>query len=124
MHAGSAEDARDLPCNTFTWCGERTCFEPDIHSHTLHDCRLKFSEAPIAPEVPPGSRRRAWRCTVPRPYPGCASGGTSLAWWWRVQADGDCDMLQQPPRRAGCACQGPREPAWLTELLSACQQRP
>ena len=45
---------QDLPCNTFTWCGEPAgCFEPDIHEHTFGDCWLKFTEAPAVPEVPP-----------------------------------------------------------------------
>ena len=45
---------QDLPCNTFTWCGEPAgCFEPDVHAHTFRDCWLKFTEAPAVPEVPP-----------------------------------------------------------------------
>lgn len=40
-----------LPCNTWTWCGEPKCFEPDAHSHSFGNCWLKFAEDPHAPEV-------------------------------------------------------------------------
>lgn len=40
-----------LPCNTWTWCGEKVCFEPDAHSHSFGNCWLKFAEDPEAPEV-------------------------------------------------------------------------
>ena len=42
---------RGLPCNTWTWCSEPVCFEPDAHKHSLGDCWLKFQELPEAPEV-------------------------------------------------------------------------
>ena len=45
---------QDLPCNAFSWCGDTAgCFEPDIHRHEYRDCWLKFTEAPLVPEVPP-----------------------------------------------------------------------
>lgn len=40
-----------LPCNTWTWCGEEECWEPDAHHHTRGDCWLKFTELPETPEV-------------------------------------------------------------------------
>jgi hypothetical protein len=40
-----------LPCNVWTWCSRKVCFEPDAHSHSFGDCWLKFSELPEAPEV-------------------------------------------------------------------------
>lgn len=44
---------QDLPCNAFSWCGDTAgCFEPDIHRHEYRDCWLKFTEAPLVPEVP------------------------------------------------------------------------
>ena len=40
-----------LPCNVWTWCSRKVCWEPDAHSHSFGDCWLKFSEAPESPEV-------------------------------------------------------------------------
>jgi hypothetical protein len=40
-----------LPCNSFTWCPEDICFEPDAHKHTKGDCWLKFTEGPAYPEL-------------------------------------------------------------------------
>lgn len=40
-----------LPCNTWTWCSQKKCFEPDAHSHSFGDCWLKFQELPEEPEV-------------------------------------------------------------------------
>ncbi|KAG1663396.1 hypothetical protein FOA52_011674 [Chlamydomonas sp. UWO 241] len=40
-----------LPCNTFTWCPDEICFEPDAHKHTKGDCWLKFTEGPASPEL-------------------------------------------------------------------------
>lgn len=40
-----------LPCNVWTWCSQKVCFEPDAHSHSFGDCWLKFTEDPHAPEV-------------------------------------------------------------------------
>ena len=40
-----------LPCNTWTWCSEQVCFEPDAHTHKFGNCWLKFAEDPEAPEV-------------------------------------------------------------------------
>lgn len=41
----------NLPCNTFTWCQDEICYEPDAHKHTKGDCWLKFTEGPAYPEV-------------------------------------------------------------------------
>ena len=49
-----------LPCNAFAWCGAEVCFEPDAHHHTLHDCWLKFTEAPAAPEINMRGRLPDW----------------------------------------------------------------
>ena len=43
----------NLPCNAFAFCPDDVCFEPDAHHHTKGDCWLKFTEAPLAPEVRP-----------------------------------------------------------------------
>jgi hypothetical protein len=51
-----------LPCNTFAWCGAEVCFEPDAHHHTLHDCWLKFTEAPMVPELNMRGRFPDWYC--------------------------------------------------------------
>ena len=40
-----------LPCNVWTWCSRKKCFEPDAHSHSFGDCWLKFTELPESPEV-------------------------------------------------------------------------
>ena len=40
-----------LPCNVWTWCSRKVCWEPDAHSHSFGDCWLKFSESPESPEV-------------------------------------------------------------------------
>ena len=40
-----------LPCNVWTWCSRKVCWEPDAHSHSFGDCWLKFQEEPEAPEV-------------------------------------------------------------------------
>ena len=59
--ADSAVTVQDLPCNAFSWCGDTGgCFEPDIHRHEYRDCWLKFTEAPLAPEVPPPAPQ-LWR---------------------------------------------------------------
>lgn len=42
---------KNLPCNVWVWCPDEKCFEPDAHSHTRHNCWLKFSELPESPEV-------------------------------------------------------------------------
>jgi len=41
----------NLPCNSFTWCPDEICFEPDAHTHHKGDCWLKFTEGPVNPEV-------------------------------------------------------------------------
>lgn len=40
-----------LPCNAFSFCSEKECWEPDAHKHSKGDCWLKFTEAPAMPEV-------------------------------------------------------------------------
>jgi hypothetical protein len=86
-----------LPCNAFVWCGDVECFEPDAHRHTLHDCWLKFTEAPAVPEVnmrgrfPSEYRSRhpnapaevQWRAGVLLPRGVRLTNGTwSVRWQW------------------------------------------
>jgi hypothetical protein len=86
-----------LPCNAFAWCGADICFEPDAHHHTLHDCWLKFTEAPAIPEVnmrgvlPDWYRQRhptaplevQWMAGVLLPSTVTLTNGTwSVRWHW------------------------------------------
>ena len=57
---GGGGPFKGLPCNVWTWCSQKVCFEPDAHKHSFGDCWLKFSELPEAPEV-------NWRTPKMRP---------------------------------------------------------
>ena len=48
---GGGGPFKGLPCNVWTWCSRKVCFEPDAHSHSFGDCWLKFTETPESPEV-------------------------------------------------------------------------
>jgi hypothetical protein len=42
-----------LPCNVWTWCSRKVCFEPDAHKHSFGDCewpaRDRSARDPLAP---------------------------------------------------------------------------
>ena len=89
-----------LPCNTWTWCGEASCFEPDAHKHSFGNCWLKFAEDPHASTLkapPPGTAQSSTPWDEP--------GGSG----WRVLPQGE-KPAHRAPRPARVLERRLREP--------------